>query len=125
MLVFSFPVITVIRSHQTSPCLTLRSENILLEFFRDVVYCLIIKVLRCLSCDSFDILPYLSSLVNNFFKFFFAVFFQNHLSSDSSSRLPHLSFPVNTYFLFFQNIFISDIIYYHQLCTYRIQQMAF
>ena len=58
----------------------------------------------CISRNSFNRLPHLLSLVNNFLQLFFAVFFQNSLSSDSLSRLPHLSFPVNTYFYFFHVI---------------------
>ena len=50
-------------------------NNSLFRIFRDVVYCLIIKVLcRCFLCDSDVILAHLFSLVNNFFKFIFAVF---------------------------------------------------
>ena len=108
MLAFSFPVITVIRSHQTSLCLTLRSENILLEFFRDVVYCLIIKVLCCLSCDSFDILPYLSSLVNNFFKLFFAVFFK--IICRPTAHLDyHICHFLSIHIFYFFKIFLSVI----------------
>ena len=76
-------------------------NNSLFRIFRDVVYCLIIKVL-CRFRDSHVIISHLLSLVNNFFKFIFAVLFDLFVSRDSFVRITPLEIKVNTFFdLFF------------------------
>lgn len=77
-----------------------------------------------LSCDSYIRLPHLSSLVNNFFKLFFTVFFQFPVFSTAQLDY-HICHFLSIHFFIFFNYFFQLFFQLFLICYFGVSFHAY